>query len=418
NNIINKNKKNNIKTEIVIGNAHYSDENIEVKYARENNIELEHFPRLLEKYFIKKNSVVIAGTYAKTTMTAMASWIFEVASKNPCYMLGGIPLNFQHGASLTKSNISIAEGDEYPAASPWDYSSKFDFYHPKYLILTSAEWDHFDIFKTKKSYIDTFINLVKSLPRDGLIIAKYGGENLNQVLKYAKCKIVYYSCNKPQTAVNKNFYYVTDKKISRGKVDFSVLQGSKLVSHFKTSLIGDFNLENWCAVIALSNELRLDLKKIQNGVESFKGVKRRLEMRGIKNKITVIDDFAHSPSKARGSVEALREYFPNGKIFVVFEPNRGGRSLKCMANYKNVFVGARKVFVPNLTTYKAKQGVYDVSGQELAFYLNKKQKNAVFEPDNKKIIANLKKIVKLGDVVAFMGSRDFDTTIKQLLKTL
>ena len=91
--------------EIVIGNAHYSDENVEVKYARENNIELEHFPRLLEKYFIKKNSIVVAGTYAKTTITAMAAWLFEAAGKNPSYMLGGIPLNFQHGARLSSINF-------------------------------------------------------------------------------------------------------------------------------------------------------------------------------------------------------------------------------------------------------------------------------------------------------------------------
>jgi len=116
----------------------YADTNPEVMYARENGIELEHFPRLLEKYFIKKNSIVIAGTYGKTSITAMVAWLFESANKNPSYMLGGLPLNFNHGARLTKTNISIVEGDEYPAASPWDYSSKFDFYHPKYLILTSA----------------------------------------------------------------------------------------------------------------------------------------------------------------------------------------------------------------------------------------------------------------------------------------
>jgi len=261
--------------EIVIGNAHYSDKNPEVKYARKNNIELEHFPKLLEKYLIKKNSIVISGTYGKTSTTAMVAWLFESANKNPSYMLGGLPLNFNHGAKLTKSTWSVIEGDEYPAASPWDYSPKFNFYQPKYLILTSAEWDHMDIYKTKKSYIDVFKKLVESIHRDDLIVAKDGGENLTEVLQKAKCKVIYYTKNKPQ---KKNTYWVDNVNVKKGKTRFDIFKNKKLIGNFETSLIGDFNLENWSGAIALANELKLPLKKIQAGVKSFKGVKRRIEL--------------------------------------------------------------------------------------------------------------------------------------------
>jgi len=441
--------------EIIVGNAHYSDENVEVKYARENNIELEHFPRLLEKYFIKKNSIVIAGTYAKTTITAMVAWLFEAAEKNPSYMLGGIPLNFNHGARLSSINFkpslkdiwSIAEGDEYPAASPWDYSSKFDFYHPKYLILSSAEWDHFDIFKTKRKYINSFKNLVKSIPKDGLIVAKSGGENISGVLKKLKCKIVYYSGEKrkekrEKKIINskKDLYYIDDINYQDGIIKFSVFKNRNLIGNFETSLIGDFNLENWCAAITLANELKLPLKKIQVGVKSFIGVKRRLEIRfpnhfgrSLKNKtlatcpsvrrgagknIIIIDDFAHSPSKARGSAQALAKYFPGSRIFVVFEPNRGGRALKCMKNYNNIFSNIYKIFIPKLSQYKKKPGVYDVSGKELAMHLKKSHKNIVYQPDNQKILKSIIKSVRSGDVVAFMGSRNFDILIKDLFRKL
>ncbi len=398
-----KNNKNKINTEIVIGNAHYSDENPEVKYARENNIELEHFPKLLEKYFIKKNSIVIAGTYAKTSITAMVAWIFEVAGKNPSYMLGGLPLNFNHGARLTPpqsppsqggAEWSIAEGDEYPSASPWDYSSKFDFYDPKYLILTSAEWDHFDIFKTKKSYIDAFKKLVKSMPKNGIIIAKKDGENLKEVLKHTKCKIIYYYNNK------------------------------KLINNFENKLIGDLNIENWCATILLAKELKIPVKKIQQAVKTFKGVKRRLEIRSRKNNITIIDDFAHAPSKAKESVKALVKHFPNSKIFVVFEPNRGGRALKCMKSYKNIFNGVYKIYIPKLNEYKKKPGVYDVSGRELAKHLrlthdfSRGGTKIVYQPNSQKILDNILKSAKPGDVIAFMGSRNFDGMIKELIKKI
>ncbi len=418
--------------EIIIGNAHYSDENPEVKYARKNKIKLEHFPKLLEKYLIKKNSVVIAGTYGKTTTTAMVSWLFERANKNPNYLLGGLPLNFNHGARLTKSNWSIVEGDEYPAASPWDYSPKFKYYHPKYLILTSAEWDHFDIFKTKKSYIDVFKKLVKSVPKDGLIVAKLGGENLDEVLKHARCKIIFYNCNKNIKYKNKKIYNVKNIFTKNKKTEFELYKSEKLIGGFQTQLIGDFNLENWCAAITLASELKLPFKKIQQAVKTFKGVKRRLEVRSVKNKITVIDDFAHSPSKAKASVKALVKHFPNSKIFVVFEPNRGGRALKCMPNYSNIFTGVYKVFIPKLTEYKKKPGVYDVSGSELTKYLthlrqgyggqacdfSRRKPKVIYQPDSNKILQNILKLAKPNDVVAFMGSRNFDGMIKELIKKL
>jgi UDP-N-acetylmuramoylalanine-D-glutamate ligase len=119
------------------------------------------------------------------------------------------------------------------------------------------------------------------------------------------------------------------------------LFNNKLIAEFETSQIGNFNLENWCAAVAMGNELKLPIKKMQTGMKSFKGVKRRLEIRSTK-KITVIDDFAHSPSKASQSVDALTKHFPDSRIFVVFEPNRGGRALKCMHNYNNVFKGIYK----------------------------------------------------------------------------
>ena len=185
--------------EVVVGNAHYSDSNPEVKYVQENNLKLKHFPRLVEKYLIKKKSVVVAGTYAKTTVSSMLAWVLEQAGKKPNYLIGGLPINFGQGARISpskggrKDEWSVVEGDEYPAASPWDFSPKFKYYHPKYLVLTSAEWDHMDIYKTRADYIKVFKDLVKKVPKDGLIIAKLGGENLDEVLKVAKCRVVYYS---------------------------------------------------------------------------------------------------------------------------------------------------------------------------------------------------------------------------------
>lgn len=412
-------KKMNNPDDIVIGNAHVSDLNPEIIYARENNMEIQHFPQLVKKYLIKKNSVVVAGTYAKTSITAMLAYLFDQVEKNPSYLLGGIPLNFNHGARINTpkgANWSVVEGDEYPSASPWDYSSKFEFYSPKYLILSSAEWDHMDIFKTKKSYVDRFKKLVASMPKDGLIVAKLNGENLSKVLERAKCKIAYYTFDNKEIKKyrNKEIYSIDTSQIKNNKIKFALYKNNKKLDDFETQLLGDFNLENWSGALALAQELKLPTAKTKNAVKNFKGVKRRLEIRSNKNNITIIDDFAHSPSKAKGAVTALKKHFPKSRIFVIFQPNRGGRSVKCIKNYKNVFDGVHQVIIPSMTIYKKKPGVKEVTDPELTTHLKKLKAPAIYIPDDKKIISHLKKSARPNDVIIFMGSRDFDTMIRRL----
>ncbi|HPA25978.1 MAG TPA: Mur ligase family protein [bacterium] len=409
--------------EIVIGNAHYSETNPEVVYARNNKIELEHFPKLIEKYLIKKNSVVVTGTYGKTSTTAMLAWLFFKANKNPNYMLGGIPINLKHGANLTRSNWSVVEGDEYPAASPWDFSPKFDFYQPQYLVLSSAEWDHMDIYKTKKSYMGVFKKLVARVPKNGLILAKLNGENLNEVLKKAKCPVVHYTKDRIRVLKDyrnkeKKVYNISDVKVNGKTTEFNLNKNEKFIGKFTTQLLGEFNLENWCAALALCLELKIDLNILQKAVRQFKGVKRRLEIRAQKNNITIIDDFAHNPSKARESILALKKHFPNKKIYIIFEPNRGGRSINCMQAYNNVFKGVDKIFIPKLSNYKPKEGVIDVSGKELATHLKKTHKNVLYVGDNEKILAWLNTHAKPGTVIAFLGSRDFGGMIEKVTKNI
>jgi UDP-N-acetylmuramate--alanine ligase len=205
-----------------------------------------------------------------------------------------------------------------------------------------------------------------------------------------------------------------------------------MIGEFETKLLGDFNLENWCAGIAMALELKIPLKKIQAGIKSFSGVKRRLEIltlptsfrtgscvtlpKGSKNlEATVIDDFAHNPSKAKQSVLALRRHFPKSKIYIIFEPNRGGRSEKCLPGYNRVFSGATKIFIPQMTEYASKKGVKDVSGKELVDYLRKTHKDVIYEPNAEKLVAWLKKNAKKGDVIAFLGSRNFGGVLEKII---
>jgi len=421
--------------EVVIGNAYYADDQPELVYTKQNKISYQHFPKLLEKYLIKKNSIVVAGTFGKTTISAMATWVFKKAGEDPAYLTASVPINFPDGCSLggPKTNWSIVEGDEYPSASPWDFSPKFDYYHPKYLILTSAEWDHLEIFKTQQSYINAFIKLVKQVPKNGIIVANANGKNMDEVLKHAKCKVILYSTNqqnnppslglrrtsKTKKQKSKTVYHITTiQPKDKNKTEFIVYKNNKEVDTFRTSLIGDFNLENWLAVIALSRELKILLPVLQKSVASFKGVRKRLEILALINEVTIIDDFAHSPSKAKGAMQALKKYFPHNRLWVLFAPNQGNRIKDIFKEYDYIFQDAYSVFIPALDQYSPKPGITVVDGQQLADYFQKTHKNVHHQPSDNKILTTLVKNLKPGDIVAFLSHANFHGLPQKLIEKL
>ncbi len=138
------------------------DHNAEYFKAKALNLPIFSYPEVLRKYLIKKNSIVVAGTYGKTTISSLVTWILINAGLNPSFMVGGIPLNMEDGVKITNSEYSVVEGDEPPALFP-DDTPKFMFYKPKYLLLTATYWDHPEVFKTKEAYLNAFIKLMKLL---------------------------------------------------------------------------------------------------------------------------------------------------------------------------------------------------------------------------------------------------------------
>jgi len=139
---------------IMIGGIGTSPNNPEVIYAQEHNIPVYPFAEVLQKYFIKKNSIVAVGTWGKTTSASLLSFILIEAGLDPSYFSGGLSLSHDTGA-IRDSEWSVVEGDEYQVSIS-DKRPKFNFYSPTHLLLTSVSWDHADLYPTEKEYFDTF----------------------------------------------------------------------------------------------------------------------------------------------------------------------------------------------------------------------------------------------------------------------
>lgn len=392
-----------------------SEKNVEMIHAKESGVRMMAYPQALEEFVIKENSIVAVGTYGKTTLSSLLTWMLETGGLNPSYMSAGVQQMLKDGVRSTKSDWSVVEGDEYPfdLANP---VAKFFFYHPTHLVLTAAEWDHQDVFKTEADFVAPFKKVVSEMKPDSLIVASAHGKNVPEVLEKAACKVVTYE---GVGFEGESDYKVANLQRNGVTTTFDVVSKDGAFSEtFETTLIGNHMIENITAAVALCNEAKIiSVGDMQKAVASFKTVHSRLEVRGeTKNGAIVIDDLAHSSTKARVSISALRHWFPEANLTVIYEPNIGNRTNESLPGYAHAFDLAHELVIPRLSVIKKKAGDYRLSGEELANNIQETQPNTTYIEDDDALVAHVTKNAQKGDVIAFMGGHGFRGMIDQVLE--
>jgi UDP-N-acetylmuramate: L-alanyl-gamma-D-glutamyl-meso-diaminopimelate ligase len=293
---------------VVIGNA-ISRGNPEAEVSLERKLRYCSLPELLKEYFIRgKRPLVITGTHGKTTTTSLLTWVFEHNGLNPSYLIGGIPNNFSQGARFTDSEWFIIEGDEYDSAF-FDKRSKFIHYMPEVAIINNLEFDHADIFASLGEIQTSFKRFINLIPRNGQLLANGDDPNLAPLLDVTHCPVKRFGLGE------NNAVRAFNLKLGPTASEFEIPSAK-----FHLNLVGELNIRNALAVIACAKHCGLKNTQIQSAFSSFKGIKRRMEVRGIAGGITVIDDFGHHPTAIRETLKALRLRYPSQKIWAVFEP--------------------------------------------------------------------------------------------------
>src|SRR2546421_730019 len=293
---------------VVVGNA-ISRGNPEAEAVLERKLRYCSLPELLKEYFIRgKRSLVVAGTHGKTTTTSLLAWVFEHNGLNPSFLIGGIPNNFGRGARFTESEWFIIEGDEYDTAF-FDKRSKFVHYLPEAAILNNLEFDHADIFENLAAIQTSFKRLINLVPRNGLLLANGDDPNLSPLLNITHCPI-------------KRFGLGEDNSVRAFNLRMGPTATEFEIPSFKfhLNLVGELNVRNALAVVACAKHCGLKNSQIQSAFDTFKGIKRRMEVRGISGGVTVVHDFGHHPRATRGTLRAVRVRFAHQKIWAVFEP--------------------------------------------------------------------------------------------------
>jgi UDP-N-acetylmuramate: L-alanyl-gamma-D-glutamyl-meso-diaminopimelate ligase len=392
---------------VVIGNA-ISRGNPEAETVLERKLRYCSLPELLKEFFIRgRRSIVVSGTHGKTTTTSLLAWVFEHNGLNPSFLIGGMPLNFGQGARFTDSEWFIIEGDEYDTAF-FDKRSKFVHYFPETAIVNNLEFDHADIFKDLSSIQTSFRHFINLIPRNGLLLANGDDPNLAPLLSVTHCPV-------------KRFGLGADNAVHAFNLRFGPTASEFELPSFKFHLdmVGEFNVRNALGVIGVAKHYGLKNHQIQSAFSSFKGVKRRMEVRGLAGGVTVIDDFAHHPTAIRETLKALRVRYATDRIWAVFEPRSNTTRRNVFQNELPLaFELADQVVVAQVARLEQVPPNERLNPEQLMRDLQAIGKSAVYLPDVPSILDHLACNVAGGDVVVILSNGGFGGIHDKLLARL
>jgi len=377
---------------VVIGNA-ISRGNPEAEYVLDHRLTYCSLPELLKEYFIRgKRALVVTGTHGKTTATSLLTWVFEHNGLNPSYLIGGIPNNLGQGARFTDSEWFIIEGDEYDTAF-FDKRSKFVHYLPEVALINNLEFDHADIFESLEPIKTAFKHFIRLVPRNGLLLANGDDGNLAPLLNVTHCPVKRFGLGEGNSVQAFNIRYgptATEFEIPSFK--------------FHTNFVGELNVRNALAVVACAKHCGLKNQQIQAAFDTFKGIKRRMEVRGIAGGVTVVDDFGHHPTAIRETLRALRSNTTRRNVF--------------QAELASAFADADAVVVAEVARLELLAPEERLDPVRLMQDLKAQGKDAAYLPDVDVIVAHVAQGAQGGEIVVVFSNGGFGGIHGKLLERL
>jgi UDP-N-acetylmuramate: L-alanyl-gamma-D-glutamyl-meso-diaminopimelate ligase len=402
---------------IVVGNA-IPRGNPEVESALNRRLLYRSLPEVLKAEFIRgRRSLVIAGTHGKTTTTSLAAWIMDQGGLNPSFLVGGVVQNFGASFRVTDSDYFIIEGDEYDTAY-FDKGPKFMHYLPELAVVNNIEFDHADIYQDLDAVKLAFRRLMNMVPGNGRLIVGWDSEPVRGVVASFGDRLF----TQLETFGTRDDarWRAADIEYAEGLTSFTVFRDGAKWADFQMPLIGEFNVRNCLAIIIAADAWGIERGAIAEALRTFKSVRRRCEIRGEVNGITVIDDFAHHPTAVRETLAALKLKYKDRRIVAVFEPRS---RTSCHATFQQHYVGAFKPadYVIVARVYDAQRaaemgGVLDIS--KLIEDINALGKSAYAITEVDEIVSSLTPELREGDVVAIMSNGGFGGIHEKLLEAL
>jgi UDP-N-acetylmuramate: L-alanyl-gamma-D-glutamyl-meso-diaminopimelate ligase len=298
---------------VVIGNA-LSRGNPEVEHVLDHRIPFFSFPETLKYFFLRRNfPIVVTGTHGKTTTTSMLSWGLHSAGLHPNFLIGGIAENFQSSYGMEGGSHFVIEGDEYDSAF-FDKGPKFLHYLPYLAVIGNVEFDHADIYPSLDAIKLQFRRFTNLIPRSGFLAVGADSPEALDVSRDCLCKRETFGID---TACD---WSAREIEMNDSGLFFDVVYRGNFFVRLHLNMYGRYNVRNALATVSILNHMGITTDKIQEGMESFSGVRRRLQLRAEVSGIRIYEDFAHHPTAIRETLQTVRATFHPERVWAIYEP--------------------------------------------------------------------------------------------------
>ena len=391
----------------IVGNA-LSRGNPELEAVLSHRIPFVSLPELLRGWFLyKTRNLVVSGTHGKTTTSTMLAFLLEKADLHPSWFIGGVPLDLPGGCHHGSGPFWVLEGDEYDTSFA-DKRSKFLHYLPELVILNNVEFDHADIYPDLAAIQKSFRQLLQQVPQNGLALINADDPNALAVAQDAPCEILEVGSG-PQAA-------------ARYQILKADANGSRFTLHgqeFHLQLAGRHNVHNASMALCAAHTLGLPLDKLAAILPTFRGVRRRLEVRAEANGITLVDDFGHHPSALRESIAALRAKYPGRRLWALFEPRSNTTRRGIFQNeLAQSLSAADGVYIAEIARKEQIDPQMRLDPKKIADDIRKAGRESFYLPGPEEILKDILPRLKSGDVVAIFTNGSFGGLVGKLATAL
>lgn len=414
----------NIKNpDLVIRSSAVPDENVEVQAALDRSIPVLKRADFLPELIGNRRCIAVSGTHGKTTVTSMIAWILVSLGLDPSYIFGSISINLGNNAHEGKGEFFIIEADEY--------DNMFLGLHPDIAVVTSIEHDHPDFFPTYDELFRAFVNFSNLVEKNGRIL--FCGNNKGSV-KLARQtpgsdKKLFYAIRE-ENHESLLFVKSNDIRFQAGNlvVNDSGLhefvfgdrddESSALVS---MQLPGTHNVMNACAALGVSQLIGLPIRDAARAVENFRGTERRFEIRGQKDQVTYIDDYAHHPTEIKATLSAARNRYPENRIWAVWQPHTYSRTRKLLTEFSSAFFNADNILVLEIYPAREQAPENGFSAKDVLQIMKvgkEANRQAVRYADGiETAVEQLKQETRPGDIIVVLSAGDANLIIDMILNS-
>ncbi len=365
-----------------------SDENVELKKARELNIQTFSYPEMLGEISRDKFTIAVAGTHGKTTTTAMIAEVLIEVEKSPTVIVGSI-------MSKTKSNFLAGDSDIF-LVEACEYKRSFLNLSPDILVITNIEEDHLDYYKDLVDIQSAFAELISKVPKDGFVVCNTSDPNVQPLIQ-------------TQISAKSARQGLACKALPCRLVDYMGVG-----VEFKLPVLGEYNVQNARVAIAVASLLGVPVSKSVAVLENFKGTWRRQEYKGCaKSGASVYDDYAHHPTEIKKTLAGFRMKFPDKKIVVVFESHMYSRTKLLLNDFAQSFNDVNEVIVaPIYAAREKKDG--SITEEVLAGEIKKYNVNTKYVGDFNEIVECLESSLAKNDILITMGAGDVNKVAEKI----